>query len=125
MEVIGVCGHGYIHPDEVFQGPEPVFHVIFRDSQTPRVWAWEFTTQHPIRAILPILLSSGIPLLIVKAFSGILSLAWVRFLLYLFPRLHMALLARVLRAFDFWFLISDPLSRKYAWKRGEETQFGQ
>ncbi|KAJ8102621.1 Alg9-like mannosyltransferase family-domain-containing protein [Lipomyces tetrasporus] len=57
----------YIHPDEHFQGPEVLAGDIFGWNVTK---AWEFTTDNPIRSILPLWLAYGFPMTILRWMYG-------------------------------------------------------
>ncbi|KAK9318433.1 Alg9-like mannosyltransferase family-domain-containing protein [Lipomyces starkeyi] len=57
----------YIHPDEHFQGPEILAGDIFGWNVTK---TWEFTTDYPIRSILPLWLAYGFPMTILRWIYG-------------------------------------------------------
>ncbi|KAK9456372.1 Alg9-like mannosyltransferase family-domain-containing protein [Dipodascopsis uninucleata] len=57
----------YIHPDEHFQGPEVLAGEIFGWKVTK---TWEFTSEHPIRSILPLWLGYGLPMTILRWIFG-------------------------------------------------------
>ncbi|KAI9791170.1 MAG: alpha 1,2 mannosyltransferase [Piccolia ochrophora] len=53
----------YLHPDENFQGPEVIASHIF--PYTSHL-TWEFTTSNPIRSVLPLWPTYGLPMLLLK-----------------------------------------------------------
>ncbi|KAK9464046.1 Alg9-like mannosyltransferase family-domain-containing protein [Lipomyces oligophaga] len=53
----------YIHPDEHFQGPEVIAGDVFGWDCSK---TWEFTSEKPIRSILPMWLAYGTPMTIVR-----------------------------------------------------------
>ncbi|KAK9237975.1 Alg9-like mannosyltransferase family-domain-containing protein [Lipomyces kononenkoae] len=57
----------YIHPDEHFQGPEILAGDVFGWNVTK---TWEFTTDYPIRSILPLWLAYGFPMTILRWIYG-------------------------------------------------------
>ncbi|PVU91300.1 hypothetical protein BB560_006134, partial [Smittium megazygosporum] len=59
---------GYIHPDQFFQGPEVSAGDLL---SIPVIRTWEFDPDLPCRSILPIFLTSGVPILIFKLLSGL------------------------------------------------------
>ncbi|XP_043242917.1 GPI mannosyltransferase 4-like isoform X1 [Amphibalanus amphitrite] len=73
---------GYIHPDEFFQSLEPVAGQFLAVNVTV---PWEFSSRLPIRSWSSLLLSSGLPVLLLRPASAELLLAA--------PRLWMALLS--------------------------------
>lgn len=57
----------YIHPDEHFQGPEPIADKIF-DWATHKTW--EFTVDHPPRSLFAIWTVFGVPMWLLRVVLG-------------------------------------------------------
>ncbi|KAF8475728.1 Alg9-like mannosyltransferase family-domain-containing protein [Kalaharituber pfeilii] len=57
----------YIHPDEHFQGPEVIAGDIFGWQVTR---TWEFTSEKPIRSILPLWAAYGLPMQLLHLITG-------------------------------------------------------
>ncbi|KAI1611931.1 alpha 1,2-mannosyltransferase Smp3 [Exophiala viscosa] len=53
----------YLHPDEIFQGPEPVSGYLF---PYPNHRTWEWTSSHPIRSVFPLWPFYGLPMALMK-----------------------------------------------------------
>ncbi|EXJ83746.1 hypothetical protein A1O1_07372 [Capronia coronata CBS 617.96] len=53
----------YLHPDEIFQGPEPIAGYIF---SYPSQQTWEWTSSHPIRSVFPLWPVYGLPMILLK-----------------------------------------------------------
>ncbi|KAH7041548.1 GPI mannosyltransferase 4 [Microdochium trichocladiopsis] len=53
----------YLHPDENFQGPEVIAGQIF---SYPVRLTWEFTVDNPIRSVLPLWPTYGLPMLLLR-----------------------------------------------------------
>ncbi|KAI9762335.1 MAG: hypothetical protein M4579_000484 [Chaenotheca gracillima] len=53
----------YLHPDENFQGPEVIAGRIF---SYPVRLTWEFTSEHPIRSVLPLWPVYGLPMVLLR-----------------------------------------------------------
>ncbi len=70
----------YLHPDEIFQGPEPIAGMrdlfVCRSGLTDRVAGylfpypnqrtWEWTSSHPIRSVFPLWPFYGLPMTLLK-----------------------------------------------------------
>lgn len=87
---LAVLAPGYIHPDEFFQGPEPMSHDILQLQATI---PWEFAEKPPCRSVISAALTSGIPLLVVKLFGPGQRSRWVNVAVLLAPRLWMVALS--------------------------------
>ncbi|CAG0920297.1 unnamed protein product, partial [Notodromas monacha] len=78
---LGLClwpQYGYIHPDEFFQGLEPMTGAVMNYNVS---LPWEFTDEHPIRNILFPGLSVGLPATIMRFLfgsSGVSALSLLR-----------------------------------------------
>ncbi|KAJ2352688.1 alpha 1,2 mannosyltransferase, partial [Coemansia sp. RSA 2618] len=80
--VLFASSPAYIHPDEYFQAPEVTAGDIFNIEA---LRTWEFTTEAPVRSIVPIYLFSGTPHAVLWLIQRALaSLGWQ---LELTPRL--------------------------------------
>ncbi len=88
-----VLSPGYIHPDEFFQGPEPMARDILQLQATI---PWEFAEQPPCRSVISAALTSGIPLLGVKLLGPGPGSHWVGAAMLLAPRIWMVALSFVL-----------------------------
>lgn len=77
---------GYIHPDEFFQGPEPVSRDILGLHATI---PWEFSEKPPCRSVVSALLTSGAPLLSVRLLGGMLPPQHLGRAVLLAPRIWM------------------------------------
>ncbi|KIW97363.1 uncharacterized protein Z519_02755 [Cladophialophora bantiana CBS 173.52] len=53
----------YLHPDEIFQGPEPIAGYLF---PYPTRQTWEWTSSHPIRSVFPLWPIYGLPMALLK-----------------------------------------------------------
>ncbi|OAL30655.1 hypothetical protein AYO20_08617 [Fonsecaea nubica] len=53
----------YLHPDEIFQGPEPVAGYLFPYPTRP---TWEWTSSRPIRSVFPLWPIYGLPMTLLK-----------------------------------------------------------
>jgi phosphatidylinositol glycan class Z len=53
----------YIHPDEMFQGPEAMAGQIF---SYPVRLTWEFTDSKPVRSVFPLWVIYGTPMLLLR-----------------------------------------------------------
>ncbi|ETI23644.1 hypothetical protein G647_05446 [Cladophialophora carrionii CBS 160.54] len=53
----------YLHPDEIFQGPEPIAGYLF---PYPARQTWEWTSSHPIRSVFPLWPIYGLPMTLLK-----------------------------------------------------------
>ncbi|KAK5272219.1 alpha 1,2 mannosyltransferase [Exophiala xenobiotica] len=53
----------YLHPDEIFQGPEPIAGYLF---PYPSHRTWEWTSSHPIRSVFPLWPIYGLPMALLK-----------------------------------------------------------
>ena len=85
LRCLAVLLPGYHHPDEFFQGPEPMARDVLGLAATI---PWEFAESPPCRSVLSALLTSGLPLGLV----GVLGMppAWLGAAVLLAPRLWMA-----------------------------------
>ena len=85
-----VLAPGYIHPDEFFQGPEPMSRDILELQATI---PWEFAEKPPCRSVVSAALTSGIPLLGVRLFGPSPGSHWVGTAVLLAPRMWMVALS--------------------------------
>ncbi|KAJ9603425.1 alpha 1,2 mannosyltransferase [Cladophialophora chaetospira] len=53
----------YLHPDEIFQGPEPIAGFLF---PYPSHRTWEWTASQPIRSVFPLWPIYGLPMTLLK-----------------------------------------------------------
>ncbi|KIX96793.1 uncharacterized protein Z520_07513 [Fonsecaea multimorphosa CBS 102226] len=53
----------YLHPDEIFQGPEPIAGYLFAYPTRP---TWEWTSSRPIRSVFPLWPIYGLPMTLLK-----------------------------------------------------------
>eukprot|EP00501_MAST-03F_sp_TOSAG23-6_P000780 GSMAST32.ASY1.ANO1.810.1 assembled CDS len=89
IRLLFVLSPGYVHPDEFFQSPE----VAARDILSIHGHlTWEFESMRPLRSVIPILLSSGVPftflqLVFGKHFEG------NTFILLILPRIWLFILS--------------------------------
>eukprot|EP01043_Picozoa_sp_COSAG02_P019904 COSAG02_NODE_970_length_15551_cov_4.985698_14_plen_738_part_00 len=87
---VAVLSPGYIHPDEFFQGPEPMARDILQLQATI---PWEFAEQPPCRSVISAALTSGIPLLGVRLLGPSPESHWVGAATLLAPRVWMVALS--------------------------------
>ena len=87
---LAVLAPGYIHPDEFFQGPEPMSRDMLELQATI---PWEFAEKPPCRSVVSAALTSGIPLLGVRLFGPSPGSHWVGTAVLLAPRIWMVALS--------------------------------
>ena len=119
----------YLHPDEVFQGPEivagqpdrvlPLRNVLMAEQgelfDYPSQRTWEWTSQHPIRSHLPLWLVYGIPLTLLKWIWPIGSAEQVSpSAIYYVLRIFMFVLSFVLEDWAIYELVHSPHQRRHA-----------
>lgn len=64
LRLVFAFGFSYLHPDEYFQGPE-IAHGDVHGVAVPRTW--EFTSDAPIRSIVPIWVFQAPPMLLARS----------------------------------------------------------
>ena len=87
---LAVLAPGYIHPDEFFQGPEPMSRDLLQLQATI---PWEFAEKPPCRSVVSAALTSGVPLLGVRLLGQGLPSSWLGTAVLLAPRLWMVALS--------------------------------
>ncbi|EXJ87624.1 hypothetical protein A1O3_04585 [Capronia epimyces CBS 606.96] len=102
----------YLHPDEIFQGPEPIAGYIF---SYPSQQTWEWTSSHPIRSVFPLWPVYGLPMILLKWIwaqdeDGLVNPAAIYYTL----RLVMFVLSFVLEDWAVHDLVRSPRHRKQA-----------
>ncbi|KAL2426500.1 GPI mannosyltransferase 4 [Exophiala dermatitidis] len=102
----------YLHPDEIFQGPEPIAGYTF---SYPTQHTWEWTSSHPIRSVFPLWPLYGLPMVLLKWIGaqdedGLVSPAAIYYTL----RLVMFMLSFVLEDWAVHDLVRSPRHRKQA-----------
>ncbi|RVX69804.1 hypothetical protein B0A52_06449 [Exophiala mesophila] len=102
----------YLHPDEIFQGPEPFAGHIFPYPSHP---TWEWTTSRPIRSVFPLWPFYGLPMTLLKWLwaeeeDGLVDPAVIYYTL----RLVMFVLSFVLEDWAIHELVRSPSHRRSA-----------
>ncbi|KAK5941713.1 alpha 1,2 mannosyltransferase [Knufia obscura] len=102
----------YIHPDEIFQGPEVIAGDLF---EYRNVRTWEWTVAKPIRSVFPLWPVYGLPMALLKALwsregDGLVSPTAIYYTL----RVVMFALCFVLEDWAIHELVQSPRKRKNA-----------
>ncbi|KIX09891.1 uncharacterized protein Z518_00972 [Rhinocladiella mackenziei CBS 650.93] len=102
----------YLHPDEIFQGPEPIAGYLF---PYPNHRTWEWTSSHPIRSVFPLWPIYGLPMTLLKWIwaqdeDGLVDPSTIYYTL----RLVMFVLSFVLEDWAIHDLVHSPRQRRSA-----------
>ncbi|KAK5090073.1 alpha 1,2 mannosyltransferase [Lithohypha guttulata] len=112
LRVYFAFSSSYLHPDEIFQGPEVVAGELFAFHN---VRTWEWTVAKPIRSVFPLWPVYGLPMALLKALwsregDGVVSPSVIYYTL----RFVMFVLCFVLEDWAIYELVHSPRKRKDA-----------